>query len=85
MFGISSLLNRQRKQKRYKSRALGLLSVIFSSDYVPLFDQTKRPTMKIYRIRTLALETFKTLNSLNLEFTKRLLIKGSNLLRGKMT
>ena len=41
--------------------------------------------MKIYRIRIPVLEPFNALNSLNLEFTKRLFIEGSNLLREKIT
>ena len=41
--------------------------------------------MEVSRIRIPALETFKTLNLLNLEFTTRLLIKGSNFLKEKMT
>ena len=42
----------------------------YNSDYKELFDATKNSTMEIRRLRTLALEIFKTVNNLNLDFMK---------------
>ena len=46
-----------------------LLRILLYSDYKVLLNET-RNSMEIKRVRTLALEIFKTLNNLNPDFTK---------------
>ena len=42
----------------------------YINDYKDLLEITKTSTMEIKRLRTLALEVFKTLNNLNPDFMK---------------
>ena len=44
----------------------------YSSDYESLLQRANKPTMEIKRLRTLALEVFKTINNLNPSFMKDL-------------
>ena len=47
-----------------------MLTNNYNSDYKDLLDVTKNSTMEIRRLRTLALEIFKTVNNLNPDFMK---------------
>ena len=47
-----------------------MLTKDYNSDYKELLDVTKNSTMEIRRLRTLALEIFKTVNNLNPDFMK---------------
>ena len=47
----------------------------YDSDYNTLMQKSNKCTMEIRRIRTLALETFKTINDLNPSFMKNLFNK----------
>ena len=47
-----------------------MLTNDYNSHYNDLLDVTKNSTMEIRRLRTLALEIFKTLNNLNPDFMK---------------
>ena len=47
-----------------------MLTNDYNSDYKDLLEITKTSTMEVKRLRTLALEVFKTLNNLNPDFMK---------------
>ena len=49
-----------------------MLTNEYNSDYKDLLDVTKNSTMDIRRLRTLALEIFKTVNNLNPGFMKEI-------------
>ena len=55
----------QNKIEKIQHRSLQLLTNDYNSEYKVLLDSTKSPTMEIKRLRTLAIEIFKTLNNLN--------------------
>ena len=55
----------------------------YDSDYKTLLEKSKKCTMEIRRIRTLALETFKSLNKLNPHFMKDLFNKRNTFERRK--
>ena len=62
--------NSQKKIKKIQYRSFKMLTNNYNSDYKDLLDGTKNWTMEIRRLRTLALETFKTVNNLNPDFMK---------------
>ena len=62
----------QNKIEKIKRRCLQLLTNDYDSDYKQLLEKTEKPTMEIRRLRTLALEIFKTLNDLNPTFMKNI-------------
>ena len=47
-----------------------MLTNDYNSDYKDLLEITKTSTMEIKRLRTLAIEVFKTVNNLNPDFMK---------------
>ena len=55
--------------------ALRILYNDFSGDYEPILNKSGKSTMKVNRLRTLALEVFKTLNNMNLEYMKEIFHK----------
>lgn len=62
-----------KKVENIQKRALRFLLEDYESDYETLLKKSGKCTMKIKRIRTLALEIFKTLNDLNPAFMKSLI------------
>ena len=60
----------QNMIEKIQYRCLQLLTNDFDSDCKLLLEKTKTPTMETKRIRTIALEIFKTLNDLNPNFMK---------------
>ena len=62
--------NSQNKIEKIQCRSLKMLTNDYNSDYKDLLDVTKNSTMEIRRLRTLALEIFKTVNNLNPDFMK---------------
>ena len=62
----------QNMIEKIQFRCLQLLTNDYDSDYKMLLEKTKNPTMEIRRMRTLALEVFKTLNDLNPKFMKEI-------------
>ena len=60
----------QNMIEKIQYRCLQLLTNDFDSDYKLLLEKTKTPIMETKRIRTIALEIFKTLNDLNPNFMK---------------
>ena len=62
----------QNKIERIQHRSLKLLTNDYDSEYKVLLDLTKKPTMEIKRLRTLAIEIFKTLNNLNPIFMREI-------------
>ena len=62
--------NSQNKIEKIQYRSLKMLTNDYNSDYKDLLDVTEKSTMEIRRLRTLALEIFKTVNNLNPDFMK---------------
>ena len=60
----------QNKIEKTQYRSLKMLTNDYNSDYKDLLEITKTSTMEIKRLRTLALEVFKTINNLNPDFMK---------------
>ena len=60
----------QNKREKIQYRSLKILTNDYNSDYKDLLEITKTSTMEIKRLRTLALEAFKTVNNLNPDFMK---------------
>ena len=58
------------KIEKMQERALRLLHNDFTSDYSELLNKSGKPSMEVKRLRTLALEIFKTLNNLNPDYMK---------------
>ena len=58
----------QNKIEKIQYRSLKILTNDYNSDYKDLLEITKTSTMEIKRLRTLALEVFKTVNNLNPDF-----------------
>ena len=67
------------KIKRIQERALRLVHNDFASDYVELLKKSGKATTEIKRLRSLALEIFKTMNNLNPYYMKEILSKTTNL------
>ena len=64
-----------RKIERIQERALRILYNDFESDYEVLLKQSGKCTMEVRRLRTLALEIFKTLQNLNPIFMEEIFQK----------
>ena len=62
--------NSQNKIEKIQYRSLKMLTNDYNSDYKDLLNVTKNSTMDIRRLRTLALEIFKTVKNLNPDFMK---------------
>ena len=62
------------KIEKIQGRALRLLHNDFTSDYSELLNRSGKPSMEVTRLRTLALEIFKTLNILNPDYMKEIQI-----------
>lgn len=62
----------RNKIENIQKRALRFLLNDYDSDYNILLQKSNKCAMEIRRIRTLALETFKTINDLNPSFMKNL-------------
>ena len=62
----------RNKIENIQKRALRFLLNDYESDYNTLLQKSDKCTMEIRRIRTLALETFKTINNLNPSFMNNL-------------
>ena len=60
----------QNKIEKIQYRSLKMLTNDYNSDYKDLLEITKTSTMELKRLRTLALEVFKTVNNLNPDFMK---------------
>ena len=58
------------KIENIHKRCLRLTLNDYKSDYKTLLDQSGKKSMKIRRIKTLAIEIFKTVNELNPNFIK---------------
>ena len=65
-----------KKDKKIQKRALRILYNDFSSDE-SILNKSDKSTMKVKRLRTLALEVFKTLNKINPEYTKKIFHKAA--------
>ena len=63
------------KIKNIQNRALTFLLNDYESDYKTFLKKSNKCTMEVRRLRTLALETFKTLNDLNPALMKNLFAK----------
>ena len=59
-----------RKIKKIQKRFLRISLNDYESDYETLLSNSNKPTMKIRRLRTLAVEIFKTQNEINLPYMK---------------
>ena len=64
-----------RKIERIQERSLRLLYNDYESDYDSLLHKAEIPRMEIKRLRTLAIEVFKTLNDLNPTYMKEIFVK----------
>ena len=54
-----------RKIERIQKHCLRIILNDYESDYETLLRNSNKPTMEIRRLRTLAVEIFKTLNEIN--------------------
>ena len=59
-----------RKIEKIQKRCLRIILNDYESDYETLLCNSNKPTMKIRRLRTLAVEIFKTQNEINLPYMK---------------
>ena len=67
------------KIEKIQERELRLLHNDFTSDYSELLNKSGKPSMEVKRLRTLALEIFKTFNNLNPDYMKEIFFKITNL------
>ena len=68
-----------KKIEKIQERALRLLHNDFTSEYSQILSKSSTASMEIKRLRTLALEIFKTLNNLNPDYMKEIFCKNKNL------
>ena len=61
-----------KKIEKIQERCLRIIQNDYQSSYETLLQKSKTTTMEIKRLRTLAIEVYKTLNDLNPEFMKEL-------------
>ena len=59
-------------------RCLGLTLNDYKSDYKTLQEKSDKESMKIRRIKTLAIEILKTVNELNANFMKNIFTSKTN-------
>ena len=67
-----------RKIEKIKKRCLRIILNDHESDYETLLRNSNKPTMEIRRLRTLAVEIFKTLNQINPPYMKNIFISKEN-------
>ena len=67
------------KIEEIQERALRLLHSNFTGDYSELLNKSGKPSMEVKRLRTLALEIFKTLNNLDPDYMKEIFFKTTNI------
>lgn len=72
-----------KKIEKIQYRALQFLQNDYESDYNTLLIKTQKCTMEVSRLRTMALEIFKSLNELNPPFMKNLFQQRNNTNRRK--
>ena len=73
---MAFLLSKIRKKiEKIQERAIGILYNDFSSDYASILKKSGKSTMEVKRLRTLALEVYKTVNNLNPEYMKEIFHK----------
>ena len=61
-----------RKIEKIQKRCLRIILNDYESDYETLLRNSNKPTMEIRRLRTLAVEIFKTLNEINPPYMKNI-------------
>ena len=71
------------KIERIQYRALQFLHNDYNSDYNTLLKKSDKCSMEVRRLRTMALEIFKSLNNLNPSFLKEFFNKRNNVNRWK--
>ena len=67
-----SSCNTIRKIEKIQKRCLKIILNEYESDYETLPRNNNKPTMEIRRLRTLAVEIFKTLNEINPHYMKNI-------------
>ena len=67
-----------KKIEKIQYRALQFLHNDSDSDYNTLLNKSGKCSMEVWRLRTMALEIFKSLNDRNPSFRKILFIKKKN-------
>ena len=73
---MAFLLSKIRKKiEKIQERAIGILYNDFSSDYASILNKSGKSTMEVKRLRTLALEVYKTVNNMNPEYMKEIFHK----------
>ena len=68
-----------RKKENIQKRCLRIVLNDYESDYETLLRNSNKPTMEIRRLRTLAIELFKTLNEINPPCMKNIFTPKENL------
>ena len=61
-----------QKIEQIQKRCLRIILNDYTSDYETLLEKSGKPSMEIKRIRTLAIEIFKTVNNMNPSFMKNI-------------
>ena len=64
-----------KRIEKIQERTLRILYNDFSSDFEFILNKSGKSTMEVKRLRTLALEVFKTLNNMNPEYMKKIFHK----------
>ena len=67
-----------RKIEKIQKRCLRIILNDYESDYETLLRKSNKPTMEIRRLRTLAVEIFKTLNEINPPYMKNIFTPKEN-------
>ena len=67
-----------RKIEKIQKRCLRIILNDYESDYETLLCNSNKPTTEIRRLRTLAVETFKTLNKINPPYMKNIFTPKEN-------
>ena len=67
-----------RKIEKIQKRCLRIILNDYESDYETLLRNSNKPTMEIRRLRTLAVEIFKTLNEINPPYIKNIFTPKEN-------
>ena len=67
-----------RKIEKIQKRCLRIILNDYESDYETLLCNSNKPTMEIQRLRTLAVEIFKTLNEINPPYMKNIFTPKEN-------
>ena len=67
-----------RKIKKIQKRCLRIILNDYESDYETLLCNSKKPTLEIRRLKTLAVEIFKTLNEIKPPYIKNIFTPKEN-------